>query len=146
MLNWTYDDFRSPNVTICPYSYYDAKCRFNDGILKTLWFIIFLCDVEVTDVPLQLVISVCIAINDFEQSKYMIWITLCENVIHILTDLLVMPLCKCTKVSHQRNHHHVSLSLYPPLVMWTILGCAAPKGHFLSPDSSAKGVFLAKIP
>ena len=25
-------------------------------------------------------------------------------------------------------------------------GCAAPKGHFLSPDSLAKGVFLAKIP
>ena len=24
--------------------------------------------------------------------------------------------------------------------------CAAPKGHFLSPGSSAKGVFLAKIP
>ena len=24
--------------------------------------------------------------------------------------------------------------------------CAAPKGHFLSPDSSAKCVFLAKIP
>ena len=31
-------------------------------------------------------------------------------------------------------------------VMWTLLGCAAPKGHFLSPDSLAKGVFLAKIP
>ena len=25
-------------------------------------------------------------------------------------------------------------------------GCAAPKGHFLSPDSLAKGVFLSKIP
>ena len=25
-------------------------------------------------------------------------------------------------------------------------GCAAPKRHFLSPDSLAKGVFLAKIP
>ena len=25
-------------------------------------------------------------------------------------------------------------------------GCAAPKGHFLSPDSLAKGVFLANIP
>ena len=25
-------------------------------------------------------------------------------------------------------------------------GCAAPNGHFLSPDSLAKGVFLAKIP
>ena len=25
-------------------------------------------------------------------------------------------------------------------------GCAALKGHFLSPDSLAKGVFLAKIP
>ena len=24
--------------------------------------------------------------------------------------------------------------------------CAAPKGHFLSPDSLAKGVFLANIP
>ena len=35
---------------------------------------------------------------------------------------------------------------------WTLLlcgpywVCAAPKGHFLSPDSLAKGVFLAKIP
>ena len=25
-------------------------------------------------------------------------------------------------------------------------GCATPKGHFLSPDSLAKGMFLAKIP
>ena len=25
-------------------------------------------------------------------------------------------------------------------------GCAAPKGHFMSPDSFAKGVFLAEIP
>ena len=34
---------------------------------------------------------------------------------------------------------------------WVVLcgpywGCAAPKGHFLSPDSLAKGVFLAQIP
>ena len=25
--------------------------------------------------------------------------------------------------------------------MWTLLGGAAPKGHFLSPDSLAKGLF-----
>ena len=29
--------------------------------------------------------------------------------------------------------------------MWTLLGCAAPKGHFLSSDSLAMGVFLANI-
>ena len=32
------------------------------------------------------------------------------------------------------------------LVCGPYWGCAAPKGHFLSPDSLAKGEFLAKIP
>ena len=31
------------------------------------------------------------------------------------------------------------------LVIWTWEWAAAPKSHFLSPDSLAKGVFLAKI-
>ena len=32
------------------------------------------------------------------------------------------------------------------LVMWTLLGCAARKGPFLSPISVAKGLFLAEAP
>ena len=32
------------------------------------------------------------------------------------------------------------------LVMWTLLGMCRSKGHYLRPDSLAKGVFLANIP
>ena len=35
---------------------------------------------------------------------------------------------------------------HPHLLCGPYWGCAAPKCHFLSPDSLAKGVFLAKIP
>ena len=39
-------------------------------------------------------------------------------------------------------------NLYPPgghLLCGSYEGCAAPKGHFLSPDSLAKGMFSSEV-
>ena len=42
------------------------------------------------------------------------------------------------------HEHDVDLMGGGSLVLWTLLGYAAPKGHFLSPDSLAKCVFFGK--
>ena len=46
----------------------------------------------------------------------------------------------------RRHFHWRNIAVLPrgALVIWTLLGCAAPKDNFLSPDSLANGVFLAK--
>ena len=44
----------------------------------------------------------------------------------------------------RQNGHHVADDIL--LGVCRSQGVVSPKGHFLSPDSLAKGIFLAKIP
>ena len=51
------------------------------------------------------------------------------------------------KITH--IHTNIQAAIWTPgehLLCGLYWGCASPKGHFLSPDSLAKGVFVAKIP